>query len=104
MQRGDTLSAIAAQHYPNSERERALIALYKANPSAFEGNMNVLHAGATLQVPAEASLAAIAPGEANAEVSAQYHAWAGSHAEGGRLHLVPPTEPGTSQPRQGGCR
>lgn len=98
VQRGDTLSAIAAQHYPNAERKRALIALYKANPSAFEGNMNVLHTGATLQVPAEASLATIAPGEANAEVSAQYRAWAGTHADGGRLHLVPPSEPASATP------
>ncbi len=94
VQRGDTLSAIAAQHFPNAERERALVALYKANPTAFEGNMNEMHAGATLQVPDEASLAAIAPGEANAEVTTQYRAWASTHAEGGRLHLVPPSEPG----------
>ncbi len=97
VQRGDTLSAIAAQHYPNASRERALVALYKANPSAFEGNMNELHAGATLQVPDEASLAAISPGEANSEVSSQYRAWASTHAEGGgRLHLVPPSEPGSA--------
>jgi pilus assembly protein FimV len=98
VQRGDTLSAIAAQHYPNGQRERALVALYKANPSAFEGNMNVLHAGATLQVPDQSSLAAIAPGEANAEVSSQYRAWAGAHADGGRLHLVPPSEAGSATP------
>ncbi len=97
VQRGDTLSAIAAQHYPNAARERALVALYKANPSAFEGNMNVLHAGATLQVPDETSLAAISPGEANSEVSSQYRAWVSTHAEaGGRLHLVPPSEPGAA--------
>ena len=98
VRRGDTLSAIAAQHYPNSDRERALVALYKANPTAFEGNMNDLHAGATLQVPAESSLATIAPGEANAEVSSQYRAWASAHGEGGRLHLVPPSEPGATSP------
>ncbi|HEV7432766.1 MAG TPA: FimV/HubP family polar landmark protein, partial [Steroidobacteraceae bacterium] len=98
VQRGDTLSAIAAQHFPNAERERALVALYKANPAAFEGNMNVLHAGATLQVPDEASLGAIAPGEANAEVSSQYRAWVSTHADGGRLHLVPPSEPGAAPP------
>jgi pilus assembly protein FimV len=98
VQRGDTLSAIAAQHYPNAERERALVALYNANPTAFEGNMNVLHAGASLRVPDEASLASIAPGEAKSEVSTQYHAWAGTHADGGHLHLVPPSEPGTAPP------
>ena len=98
VQRGDTLSAIAAQHYPNAQRERALVATYKANPSAFDSNMNALHAGAMLQLPDEASLASIAPGEANAEVSSQYRAWAGTHAGGGRLHLVPPSEPGSAAP------
>ena len=62
VQRGDTLSLIAARNYPNSQRERALVALYHANASAFEGNMNVLHAGAALQLPDAASVAAIGPG------------------------------------------
>ena len=94
VQRGETLSGIAAGHYPNSERERALLAIFKANPAAFSGNMNELHAGATLQMPDEAALAAISPAEAKAEVSSQYHAWPGSQAaNGGRLHLVPPSEP-----------
>ena len=98
VKRGDTLSAIAARNYPNSQRERALVALYQANPSAFEGNMNVLHAGASLQLPDAATVAAIGPGAANSEVGSQYHAWAGNHASREQLHLVPPTEPaaGTS--------
>ena len=91
---GETLSGIAAGHYPNSERERALLAIFKANPAAFSGNMNELHAGATLQLPDEAALAAIGPAEAKAEVGSQYHAWSGSRAaSGGRLRLVPPSEP-----------
>ena len=98
VQRGDTLSAIAAHNYPNSQRERALVALYQANPSAFEGNMNVLHAGASLQLPDPSTVAAIGPGAANSEVGSQYHAWAGHHANREQLHLVPPSEPtaGTS--------
>jgi pilus assembly protein FimV len=94
VQRGETLSGIAAGHFPNSERERALLAIFKANPAAFSGNMNELHAGATLQIPDEAALAAIGPAEAKAEVKSQYHAWSGSRASGGgQLHLVPPSEP-----------
>jgi pilus assembly protein FimV len=96
VQRGDTLSAIAAQHYPNAARERALVALYKANPGAFEGNMNELHAGATLQIPDESALAAVAPGEAASEVSSQYRAWSANRGDAGRLHLVPPSEPGAA--------
>jgi pilus assembly protein FimV len=94
VQRGDTLSSIAARNYPNSQRERALVALFHANPSAFEGNMNVMHAGAALQLPDAATVAAIGPGEASSEVGSQYHAWAGSHGGREQLHLVPPTESG----------
>jgi pilus assembly protein FimV len=102
VQRGDTLSAIAARNYPNSQRERALVALFKANPSAFDGNMNQLHAGAALQVPDGATVAAIGPGEASAEVGSQYRAWAGTHGGGGQLHLVPPSEPSTGAARGAG--
>ena len=94
VKRGETLSGIAAGHYQNAERERALLAIFKANPAAFSGNMNELHAGATLQLPDEAALAAIGPAEARTEVSSQYHAWPGSRAaSSARLHLVPPSEP-----------
>ncbi|HVN98990.1 MAG TPA: FimV/HubP family polar landmark protein [Steroidobacteraceae bacterium] len=102
VQRGDTLSLIAARNYPNSQRERALVALYKANPSAFDGNMNVLRSGAALQLPDAASVAAIGPGEASAEVGSQFHAWAGSHGGHEQLHLVPPSEPGAAAPAGGG--
>ena len=101
VQRGDTLSLIAARNYPNSQRERALVALFHANASAFEGNMNLLHAGAALQLPDAASVAAIGPGEASSEVGSQYHAWAGSHASHEQLHLVPPSEPGAAAPGSG---
>jgi pilus assembly protein FimV len=97
---GDTLSSVAAQNYPGSDhvaRERQLVGIYRANPSAFEGNMNVLRAGSRLQLPGDAELQAISPGEASAEVRKQYQAW--SEARGasppsgsGQLHLVPPQE------------
>jgi pilus assembly protein FimV len=96
VQRGETLSSIAAGHYPNSERERALLGIFRANPAAFSGNMNELHAGATLQLPDEAALAAIGPAEARSEVGSQYRSWSGNRGTGGgKLRLVPPSEPGT---------
>ena len=101
VQRGDTLSLIAARNYPNSQRERALVALYHANAGAFEGNMNVLRSGATLQLPDAATVAAIGSGEASAEVGSQYHAWSGNHAGHDQLHLVPPTETGSAAPSSG---
>ena len=94
VQRGDTLSNIAARNYPNSQRERALVALYRANPGAFAGNMNELRTGAAMQLPDASAVAAIGPGEATSEVTSQYHAWAPAHASG-QLRLVPPSEPAT---------
>jgi pilus assembly protein FimV len=92
VQRGDTLSTIAARNYPNSQRERALVALYRANGSAFAGNMNELRTGASLQLPDASTVAAIGPGEAKSEVTTQYRAWAPAHPSG-QLRLVAPSEP-----------
>src|SRR5262245_38423809 len=45
VQRGDTLSRIAAEHKPaNVTLEQMLVAMYKHNPSAFDGNINRLRA------------------------------------------------------------
>jgi len=97
--RGDTLSSVAQQNYPSSgrsARERQLVGIYRANPNAFEGNMNLLRSGSTLQLPGDAELQSISPGEASGEVRQQYQAWAGSHtgspSGSGQLHLVPPQE------------
>ncbi len=96
VQRGDTLSNIAARNYPNSQRERALVALYRANPGAFSGNMNEMRSGAALQLPDASTVAAIGPGEATSEVSSQYRAWVPTHSSG-QLRLVAPTQaPGGS--------
>ena len=105
---GDTLSAVASQAYPGSDRSmraRELVAIYRANPTAFEGNMNLLLAGSRLELPGDAELQAISPGEASAEVRRQYADWAGAHGGGGapshaaggqaasgQLRLVPPQE------------
>jgi pilus assembly protein FimV len=104
---GDTLSAVASQNYPGGNRhmrERELVAIYRANPTAFQGNMNLLLSGSRLDLPGDAQLDAISPGEASAEVHRQYSAWAGAHGTGtsghagngeqasGQLRLVPPQE------------
>ena len=106
---GDTLSAVASQAYPGGDRhrrDRGLVAIYRANPAAFQGNMNVLLSGSRLDLPGDTELDAISPGEASSEVRRQYAAWAGAHgaattqaragngaAANGQLHLVPPQEP-----------
>ena len=107
---GDTLTAVASQAYPGADRrlrERELVAIYRANPAAFQGNMNLLLSGSRLDLPADTEVDAISPGEASSEVRRQYAAWAGAHggaataragggAPSGQLHLVPPQESATT--------
>ena len=71
-----------------------MIALFRANPEAFNGNINQLRAGAILRVPPSADIANIASSEAASEVSQQNAAWraAGGGQEAGRLKLVTPPE------------
>ena len=82
-----------------SARQRGTGGVYRANTSAFDGNMNILRSGSRLQLPGESELMAISPGEAAAEVHRQYSAWnAGARRRGrrrslrgaGQLRLVPP--------------
>nr|PZN66844.1 MAG: hypothetical protein DIU62_07290 [Pseudomonadota bacterium] len=99
VQRGDTLSRIATREFGAADATRAMIAIYRANPQAFGGNINLLQAGATLQIPDSAAVAAISQAEALAEVRSQMAAWRESTpapATGveARLRLVPPGGPG----------
>jgi pilus assembly protein FimV len=64
--RGDTLYAIAGG-IAGAERpaiERTMIALFRANPEAFNGNINQLRAGAILRVPSSDEVAGISSAEA----------------------------------------
>src|SRR6185312_16039699 len=81
-----------------------MLAIYQANPSAFEGNMNVMRSGAVLRIPDNSTAAAISPSEAGAEIRRQWSAWrggatgaptAGTASEPGRLRLVPPADTAT---------
>jgi pilus assembly protein FimV len=100
VRRGDTLSAIAARLSGDATREQVMVALYRANPQAFEGSMNDLRAGAVLRVPDAGTLASESAAEAAAEVRRQGSIWRGRTTaaapspapEGeGRLRLVAPT-------------
>ena len=103
---GETLSGIASEvSSGDSSRTRAwMLAIYQNNPSAFEGNMNVMRSGAVLRIPDSSAAAAIAPSEAGAEIRRQWAAWrsgpgaAGTStgSEPGRLRLVTPAEPGAA--------
>jgi pilus assembly protein FimV len=97
VRRGDTLSGIATEAYGSAARQRGLVAIYRANPAAFERNMNELHSGAQLQLPTESDVDAVGPAEAAAEVRRQYVDWSQARASaGGQLRLVPPQEPGAA--------
>ena len=77
-----------------------MLAIYQANPKAFDNNMNVLRSGAVLRMPDAAQVSAVSPSEATSEIRRQYAAWRGeaapaaaaAAAEPGRLKLVTPSE------------
>ncbi len=94
--RGDTLYGIAGSISGGDRQaiQRTMIALFRANPEAFNGNINILRAGAILRVPSSDEIAGISSAEAAGEVRQQTAAWraAGGGQEAGRLKLVTPPE------------
>ncbi|HQR49928.1 MAG TPA: FimV/HubP family polar landmark protein, partial [Steroidobacteraceae bacterium] len=100
----DTLWKIASEAHPGSRSDvnRAMVAIYQANPHSFDGNINVLRAGSSLRIPDADEISAIPAAAAAAEVSRQYQLWRESSAAAqpaestaGRLKLVTP-EQGTT--------
>lgn len=94
--RGDTLYGIAGSLAGGDRQgiQRTMIAVFRANPEAFNGNINQLRAGAILRVPPSSEIANVAAAEAASEVRDQTAAWraAGGGAESGKLRLVTPPE------------
>ena len=110
---GDTLSRIAANVAgadATTPRARSwMVAIYQANPQAFEQNMNLLRAGSVLRIPDAATVQAISPADALATIRSQTAAWRGSSTaasgsapstpaaqQPGRLKLVPPSQGGAT--------
>ena len=91
---GDTLSKIAHSLRSGSKADvdQSMIAMYRANPDAFGGNINILRRGAVLRVPGGDEIAALNQSEAMSEVHRQMDAWRGSSANpsSGHLRLVTP--------------
>lgn len=77
VKRGETLGKIAATVKPEGvSLEQMLVGLFRANPDAFiNNNMNLLRAGATLQVPDSGQLTAIQRTEAAKEIRVQTSDW-----------------------------
>lgn len=100
VQRNDTLSRIARSVNPGASAggiNQTMIALFRANPDAFAGNINRLRAGSVLRVPELADIESIARSDATSEVRRQQEEWnsafrSESEEEANRLRLVTPTE------------
>jgi pilus assembly protein FimV len=74
---GETLRGIARRAGASSEAQaqRIMIAVFRANPHAFDGNINRLHVGALLRIPSDDEMAAVDGADARREVRAQMTAW-----------------------------
>jgi pilus assembly protein FimV len=100
--KGDTLTKIARSLHADTPAhiDQTMIALYRSNPDAFGGNINVLRRGAVLRVPEADQIAALNQKEAMSEVHRQMDAWrssgGGAAASSGHLRLVTPTAGGES--------
>jgi len=94
VQRNDTLWAIAGRYAGSAgvDRNQMMLAIYRANPDAFVGNINRLKAGMILRVPDQAEIGRLSNREAMAEVMRQNQAWSGAADDPGTLRLVPPPE------------
>lgn len=78
VQRGQTLSQIAGSLAKGTQisRDRAMIALLRANPEAFiRGNVNLLKQGAVLRMPGNDAVAAVDAAEAAALVREHAAQW-----------------------------
>jgi FimV-like protein len=82
--RRDTLERIASKAGARSgpDRHRMMIAIFRDNPAAFQGNFNKLHSGATLEIPTAAQLSAISVDDTTREYDEQMTSW---RAQGRRL-------------------
>lgn len=96
---GATLRAVArrAGARGNSELTSMMIALFRANPNAFEGNINRLRRGAVLAIPSAAEVSAISTAEVHREFRIQMEAWRGTAKVAGRPKPAAPAAavPGT---------
>lgn len=77
VKRGETLGKIAATVKPEGvSLEQMLVGLFRANPDAFiNNNMNLIRAGATLQVPDGGQLTTISRPDASKEIRVQTSDW-----------------------------
>src|SRR6202044_1181767 len=59
----------------DSDLKKTMLAIFRANPNAFEGNVNRLRRGAVLTIPSPAEIASVSKEDASREIQAQMSAW-----------------------------
>jgi pilus assembly protein FimV len=101
--KGDTLTKIARSLHSAggataANIDQTMMAVYRANPDAFGGNINILRRGSVLRVPGADDIAALNEAEAMKEVHRQMNEWQGANgaATGGHLRLVTPSAGGSA--------
>lgn len=101
--RGDTLSSIARRVLPPGVNlNQMLVALHRANREAFiANNMNLLKAGAILNIPDPNEIAAIDTATANAEIKMQTNDWRQYQAKLATISRESSSSPSISQSDQG---
>ena len=94
VQRNETLYRIAERVRPDGSvtTNQVMMALFHANPGAFDGNINRLRAGAILRVPPRQEIGGVAAREATAEVRRHMDDWRGAAPQAERLVLAPPSD------------
>lgn len=107
--RGDTLWAITQRVRTDSRQSinQTMLAIFAANPDAFEGNINRLRAGASLRIPSSDDIFRINRADAFAEVLRQETEWRGQPIlprveTQPSLTLVPPDEQDEIMPTDAG--
>jgi len=76
IKQGETLRRIASETKPEGvSLEQMLVGLFRANPDAFDGNMNRMRAGRILNLPDAEGVAALPDAEAKKIVVAQSADW-----------------------------
>jgi pilus assembly protein FimV len=104
--KGDTLTKIARSLHSDTSVgiDQTMMAVYRANPDAFGGNINILRRGSVLRIPGADDIAALNQSEAMSEVHRQMSAWNGAgsaSAAGGHLRLVTPSARGSTSGGEG---
>jgi pilus assembly protein FimV len=94
VERGETLWGITRSLRPSGvTMNQMMVAIYEANPQAFNANMNILRRGAILRIPELNEIEALDTRAATAEVQQHTDTWQGRVADQEpRLILVPPSD------------